>query len=149
MGVSAGVKLSLEIEESKISLKMAETADMSSLYGLGLGDVPESGGNEDTYVGTWSETDEGIAMDFSDGKVYFTRLNDDQLYLDLDRLERDAAAQGSTNAYLLELLRTFSYMDVGSMMGLFGGLDMEFGFNMNDMMGVDSVDDIFVFTREK
>ncbi len=149
MGVSAGVKLSLEIEESKITLKMAETADMSALGGLGLGNPPESGGNEETYEGTWSETDDGIAMDFSDGKVYFTRLNDDQLYLDLDRLEQDTAAQGSANAYLLELLRTLSYMDVGSMMGMFGGFDMEFGFNMNDMMGVDSMDDIFVFTREK
>lgn len=149
MGVSAGIKLSLEIEESKISLKMAETADMSALGGLGLGTPPESGDNEETYEGTWSETDDGIAMDFSDGKVYFTRLNDDQLYLDLDRLEQDTAAQGSANAYLLELLRTLSYMDVGSMMGMFGGFDMEFGFNMNDMMGVDSMDDIFVFTREK
>lgn len=149
MGVSAGVKLSLEIEESKITLKMAETADMSALGGLGMGNPLESGGNEETYEGTWSETDDGIAMDFSDGKVYFTRLNDDQLYLDLDRLEQDTAAQGSANAYLLELLRTLSYMDVGSMMGMFGGFDMEFGFNMNDMMGVDSMDDIFVFTREK
>ena len=149
MGVTAGIKLSLDIEESKIVFKMAETSDMSSLSGLGIGDVPQSGENEDTYEGTWSETDEGIAMDFSDGKLYFTRLNDDQLYLDLDRLERDAAAQGSPNAYLLELLRMVSYMDVGSMAGLLGGFDMEFGYSMNDIMGVDSVDDIFVFTREK
>lgn len=149
MGITAGIKLSLNIEESKITFKMAETSDMSSLSGLGIGDMPGSDGNEETYEGTWSETDEGIAMDLSDGKLYFTRLNDDQLYLDLDRLERDAAAHGSSNAYLLELLRMVSYMDVGSMAGLLGGFDMEFGYSMNEMMGVDSVDDIFVFTREK
>lgn len=107
-------------------------------------------GHTEAYEGKWTETDDGIAMNISGYNLYFIRLNENQLYMDLDRLEQDAVDEGAGEmVLLLEALKSIAYMDVGSLFGLFGGFDMDFGFNTYDMMGIDSLDDMFVFTREK
>lgn len=149
-GASADLKLTLNIEPNKITLIKTENTDASSffgldiagLYGLDVDDFSKAKSHDETlYEGRWSETDDGIVMEFDDGNIYFTRLNNDQLLMDIDRLEADRYAAGSADIYLIELLRVLSYTDMNSLFGIYG--------DYGDMMDVDSPDDIFVFTRTK
>ncbi len=147
-GVSSTTKMTLELGKMMdASLTMEASADIS-MYGWSESSLPDSNYQAETYQGTWRELDDGIVF-YPNGDpnapVYFDLVKRNTLELNLNKLEALASSSSEEGLMMVAVLEAFKLatsMDIGSLFG------MSFGTSMNDMLGIDSVDELLYFYRQ-
>lgn len=147
-GVSSTTKMTLELGKMMdASLTMEASTDIST-YGWSESGLPASNYQAEAYQGTWRELDNGIVLYLNgdpNAPVYFDLVKRNTLELNLNKLAALASSSSEEGLMMMTALETLKLamsMDVGSLFG------MSFGTSMNDMLGIDSIDELLYFYKQ-
>ena len=146
--ISSTTRITLELGKMmNASLIMEASADIN-MYGWSESGYPDSNYEAETYKGTWQELDDGVVFYLNgdlNGPVYFDLVKRNTLKLNLNKLESLASSSSQEGLMMVGMLEVFKIamsMDIGNLFG------MSLDTSVNDMLGIDSVDDLLYFTKK-